>query len=53
MRERNHAVKKAIPTPVAMDLSDVDNVLDVAPIFDNSSVDSSLFSCALESEGGI
>jgi hypothetical protein len=36
-----------------MDLDDADNVLGVAPISDNSSVDSSIFSCASESEGGI
>ncbi len=53
MRDCNRAVKKAIPTPIAMDLDDADNVLGVVPISDNSSVDSSLFSCASESEGGI
>jgi hypothetical protein len=53
MRERNRAVRKAIPTPVAMDVDDADNVPGVAPISDDSSVDSLLFSCASESEGGI
>ncbi len=36
-----------------MDLDDTDDVLGVAPISDNSSVDSSLFSRAAESDGGI
>ncbi len=36
-----------------MDLNDADNIPGVAPISDNSSVDSLLFSRALESEGGI
>jgi hypothetical protein len=36
-----------------MDLDDADDVLGVAPISDNSSVDSSLFSCASKSEGDI
>jgi hypothetical protein len=53
MRDCNHAVKKAIFTPVARDLDDVDNVLGVAPISDNNSADSSLFSHALQSAGGI
>jgi hypothetical protein len=53
MRDCNCAVKKTIPTPVAMDLDDTDNVPGVAPISDNSNVDFSLFSRALESEGGI
>jgi hypothetical protein len=53
MRERNRVVKKTIPKLVAMDLDDVDDVPDVAPISDYSSVDSSLFSCDSESEGGI
>jgi hypothetical protein len=53
MRERNHAVRKAIPTPVVTNLDDVNNVSGAAPISDNSSVDSLLFSCSSESEGGI
>jgi hypothetical protein len=53
MRERNRAVRKAIPKPVVMDLDDAGNVPGVAPIFDNGSVDSSLFSRASESERDI
>ncbi len=53
MRERNRAVRKAIPKPVATDLDDVGYVPGVAPITDNGSVDSLLFSCASESEGDI
>jgi hypothetical protein len=53
MRERNCAVRKAIPKPIAMDLDDAGNVSSVAPISDNGSVDSSLFSRASESEGDI
>ncbi len=53
MHECNHAVRKTIPTPVATELDDADNVPSVAPYSDNSSVDSSLFSHASESEGGI
>ncbi len=53
MRERNRAVRKAIPKPIATDLDDAGYVPGVAPIFDNGSVDSSLFSHASESEGDI
>ncbi len=53
MRECNHAVRKAIPKPVAMDLDDAGNVPGVVPISDNGSVDSLLFSRASESEGDI
>jgi hypothetical protein len=53
MSNHNGAVKKAIPTPVAMDLDNADNVPGAAPISDDSNVDSSLFSCASESKGGI
>ena len=53
MRERNRAVKKSITPPVATDVDDVGNVPGVAPISDDGSVDSSLFSHASESEGDI
>ena len=53
MRDCNCAVKKTIPTPVAMDLDDTDNVPGVAPISYDNGVDSLLLSCASESEGGI
>ena len=53
MRDCNHAVKKVIPTPVATDNLDDGNAPDVTQISDDSSVDSLLFSCDLESEGGI
>jgi hypothetical protein len=53
MRERNCAVRKAIPKSVATDLDDAGDVLGVAPISDNGSVDSLLFSRASESEGDI
>jgi hypothetical protein len=53
MREHNRAVRKAIPKPVATDLDDAGNVPGVAPISDNGSVDSLLFSRASESEGDI
>ncbi len=53
MRERNRAVRKAIPKPIATDLDDAGNVPGVAPISDDGSVDSLLFSCASESEGDI
>ena len=43
MRKRNHAVRKAIPKPVAMDLDDAGYVPGVAPISDDGSVDSLLF----------
>jgi hypothetical protein len=49
----NHSVKKVIPTPLATNLDDADKVLGVAPISDDSSVDSSLLSHDSESEGGI
>jgi hypothetical protein len=45
--------QKVISTPVAKDVDDADNVPGVVPISDDSSVDSLLFSCASESEGGI
>jgi hypothetical protein len=53
MRERNRAVRKAIPKPVATDLDDAGYVPGVAPISDDGSVYSSLFSRASESEGDI
>ena len=53
MRERNRAVKKSITPPVATDVDDVGDVPGVAPISDDGSVDSSLFSHASESEGDI
>ncbi len=53
MRDRNHAVTKSIPPHVAMDVDDAGEVPGVAPISDNGSVDSLLFSCASESEGDI
>ncbi len=53
MRDRNCAVTKSIPPPVAMDVDDVGEVPGVAPISDDGSVDSSLFSHASESEGDI
>ena len=53
MRDRNRAVRKSIPPPVATDVDDVGEVPGVAPISDNGSVDSSLFSRASESEGDI
>ena len=53
MRECNCAIRKAIPTPIAMALDNADNFSGVAPISDDSSVDSLLFSHASESEGGI
>ena len=53
MHECNCSVKKVIPTPLATDLDDVDDVPGAAPISNDSSVDSLLFSHASESEGGI
>jgi hypothetical protein len=53
MRVRNHAVWKSIPPPVVTDVDDAGYVPGVAPISDNGSVDSSLFSRASESEGDI
>ncbi len=53
MRDRNCAVTKSIPPPIATDVDDGGKVPGVAPISDNGSVDSSLFSHASESEGGI
>ena len=53
MRDCNRAVKKSITRPVATDVDDVGDVPGVAPISDDGSVDSSLFSHASESEGDI
>ena len=53
MHQRNYAVRKAGPTPGATDLDDADDVPGVAPVSDDSSVDSLLFSFASESEGNI
>ncbi len=53
MRDCNRAVRKSIPPPVATDVDDGGKVPGVAPISDNGSVDSLLFSCASESEGDI
>ncbi len=53
MCERNCAVRKTIPKPVAMDLDDAGYVPGVAPISDDGSVDSLLSSRASESEGDI
>ncbi len=53
MRDRNCAVRKSIPPPVATDVDDAGKVPGVAPISDNGSVDSSLFSRDSESEGDI
>ena len=53
MRDRNRAVRKSIPKPVLTDLDDAGYVPGVAPISDDGSVDSSLFSRASESEGDI
>jgi hypothetical protein len=53
MRNHNCAVKKSIPPPVATDVNDEGEVPGVASISDDGSVDSSLFSCASESEGDI
>ncbi len=53
MRDCNRAVRKSIPPSVATDVDDAGKVPGVAPISDNGSVDSSLFSRASESEGDI
>jgi hypothetical protein len=53
MRDRNRAVKKSIPPPVATDVDDAGEVPGVAPISDDGSVDSSLLSHASESERDI
>jgi hypothetical protein len=53
MCDCNRAVRKSIPPPVATDVDDAGKVPGVAPISDDGSVDSSLFSCASESEGDI
>jgi hypothetical protein len=53
MRDRNRAVTKSIPPPILTDVDNADEVPDVAPISDNGSVDSPLFSRASESEGDI
>jgi hypothetical protein len=53
MHDRNRAVRKSIPPPVAMDVDDAGEVPGVAPISNGGSVDSSLFSRASESEGDI
>jgi len=53
MRDRNRAVRKSIPPPIATVVDDAGEVSGVAPISDNGSVDSLLFSRASESEGDI
>jgi hypothetical protein len=53
MRDCNRAVKKSIPPPVVMDVDDAGKVPGVAPISDDGSVHSLLFSHASESEGDI
>jgi len=53
MCDRNCAVRKSIPPPVAMDVDDAGEVPGDAPISDDGSVDSLLFSRASESEGDI
>ncbi len=53
MCDRNRAVWKSIPPPVFTDVDDAGYVPGVAPISDNGSVDSLLFSRASESEGDI
>ena len=50
MRENNWVDRKAISTPVATNLNDADNVPGVAPISDDGSVETFLFSRASESE---
>jgi hypothetical protein len=52
MRDRNHAVQQAVPTPVTI-VNNTDDDPDMLPIFDDDSVDSSLYSQDSESEGGI
>ena len=46
-------VRKSIPPPVVTDVDDAGEDPGVAPISDNDSVDSLLFSSASESEGDI
>ncbi len=53
MRDCNRAVRKSIPPPIATDVDDGGKVPGVAPISDNGSVDSLLFSHASESEGDL
>ncbi len=53
MCDRNRAVTKSISPSVAMDVDDAGEVPGGAPISDDGSVDSSLFSSASESEGDI
>jgi len=53
MRDCNRDVKKSIPPLVATDVDDGGEVPGDAPISDDGSVDSSLFSHASESEGDI
>ncbi len=50
MRDRNRAVRQAIPATTA---KDADEDPDLLPISDEDSVDSSLYSQDSESEGGI
>ncbi len=50
MRDCNRAVTNSIPPPVATDVGDAGKVPGVAPISDDGSVDSLLFSRASESE---
>jgi len=53
MRDRNCAVMKSISLPNATDVDDAGKVPGVAPISDDGSVDSLLFSRASESEEDI
>jgi hypothetical protein len=53
MRDCNRAVKKSNPPPAVMDVDDAGKVPGVAPISDDGSVDSLLFSRASESEQDI
>jgi hypothetical protein len=53
MCDQNRAVKKSIPPSVLTDVDDAGEVPGVAPISDDGSVDSLLFSRASESEGDI
>ncbi len=52
MRDCNHAVQQAVPTPVTT-VNNADDNPDMLPISDDDSVDSSLYSQDSESEGGI
>jgi hypothetical protein len=52
MRDRNHAVQQAIPTPVTT-VKNADDDPVMLPISDDDSVDSSLYSQDSESEGSI